>query len=91
MLFTLFKQQKLSIEFVKTIYIQLYCSLHLKGHCYGHPMEQGRTLYFALWFLLLSSFFFPSPNLSHRRLDVCHSYDHLLVILRYSWHWKQIN
>ena len=28
---------------------------------------------FALWFLLLlSSFFFSSPNLSRRRLDVCH-------------------
>ena len=29
---------------------------------------------FALWFLL--SFFFSSPNLSHRRLDVCHIYFH---------------
>jgi len=28
---------------------------------------------FALWFLLLSIFFFPSPNLSHCRLDVCHT------------------
>jgi len=27
---------------------------------------------FALWFLLLSSFFLSSPNLSRRRLDVCH-------------------
>jgi len=26
--------------------------------CYGRPMEQGRPLYFVLWFLLLSSFFF---------------------------------
>jgi len=28
---------------------------------------------FALWFLLLSSFFLSSPNLSRRRLDVCHT------------------
>jgi len=30
---------------------------------------------FALWFLLLSSLF-PSPNLSYRRLDVCHTSTH---------------
>jgi len=28
---------------------------------------------FALWFLSSSSFFFSSPNLSGRRLDVCHT------------------
>jgi len=36
-----------------------------------------RTLYFAavvtIFFLLLSSFFFPSPVLSGRRLDVSHT------------------
>ena len=31
---------------------------------------------FALWFLLLSFFFFSSPNLSRRRLDVCHTSTH---------------
>jgi len=35
---------------------------------------------FALWFLL--SFFFSSPNLSHRRLDVCHTCTHGLALVR---------
>ena len=30
---------------------------HLHCFCYGRPMEYGRPLYFALWFLLLSYFF----------------------------------
>jgi len=38
-----------------------------------------RTLYFALWFLF--SFFFSSPNLSRRRLDVCHTSTHGVVLV----------
>jgi len=34
---------------------------------------------FALWFLLLLSFFFSSPILRRRRLDVCHTSTHALV------------
>jgi len=38
---------------------------------------------FALW-LLLSSFFFNSPNLSRRRLDVCHTSTHGVALVRIS-------
>ena len=38
---------------------------------------------FALWFLLLSSFF-SSPNLSHRRLDVCRTSTHCVALVRIS-------
>jgi len=44
---------------------------------YGHPMEY----IFALWFLL-SIFFFSSPNLSRRRLDVCHTSTHGVALVR---------
>jgi len=50
---------------------------------YGRPMEQGRQLHFALWFL--SSFFhllFLSPNLSGRRLDVYHTLTHDVALVR---------
>jgi len=39
---------------------------------------------FALWFLLSSSFFFSSPNLSRRRLDVCHTCTHGVTLVRIS-------
>jgi len=48
-------------------------------------MKYGRPLYFALWFLsffLLSFFFFSSPNLSGRRLDVCHTSTHGVALVR---------
>ena len=35
---------------------------------------------FALWFLL--SFFFCSPNLSHHRLDVCHTSTHGVALVQ---------
>jgi len=35
---------------------------------------------FALWFLL--SFFLSSPNLSRRRLDVCHTSTHGVALVR---------
>ena len=38
---------------------------------------------FALWLLLLS-YFFSSPNLSRRRLDVCHTSTHGVVLVRIS-------
>jgi len=38
---------------------------------------------FMLWFVLLSSFFFfSSPNLSRRRLDVCHTSTHGVALVR---------
>jgi len=36
---------------------------------------------FALWFLL-AIFFFSSPNLSGRRLDVCHTSTHDVALVR---------
>ena len=42
------------------------------------------TIYiFMLWFVLLS-FFFSSPNLSRRRLDVCHTSTHGVAFVRIS-------
>jgi len=38
---------------------------------------------FAPW-LLLSFFFFSSPNLSRRRLDVCHTSTHGVALVRIS-------
>jgi len=37
---------------------------------------------FALWFLLLLSSFFSSPNLSRRRLDVCHTSTHDVALVQ---------
>ena len=38
---------------------------------------------FAVWFLLvLLSFIFSSPNLSRRRLDVCHTSTHGVALVR---------
>ena len=38
---------------------------------------------FALWFIL-SIFFFSSPNLSRRRLDVCHTSTHGVALVQIS-------
>jgi len=39
---------------------------------------------FVMWFLLLSSifFFFPSPNLSRRKLDIYHTSTHGVALVR---------
>jgi len=37
---------------------------------------------FALWFLSSSSFFFSSPNLSGRKLDVYHTSTHGVALVR---------
>ena len=37
---------------------------------------------FMLWFVLSFFFFFSSPNLSHRRLDVCHTSTHGVALVR---------
>jgi len=39
---------------------------------------------FILSFVLSSSFFFSSPNLSRRRLDVCHTSTHGVTLVRIS-------
>jgi len=37
---------------------------------------------FALWFLSIFFFFYSSPNLSGRRLDVCHTSTHGVALVR---------
>jgi len=41
-----------------------------------------RHYIFVLWFLLSSFFFFSSPNLSGRRLDVYHNSTHGVALVR---------
>ena len=48
---------------------------------YGRPVEQGRPLYFHA--VVSTSFsFFSSPNLSGRRLDICHTSTHDVALVR---------
>jgi len=51
---------------------------------FGHPVEQGRPLHFCP--VVSSSVFclsfFPSPNLSRRRLDICHTSTHGVALVR---------
>ena len=50
---------------------------------YGRPMLCNReTIYIFILFLLLSFFFFCSPNLSGRRLDVYHTLAHGVALVR---------
>ena len=52
-------------------------------HC--HPMYRAHHHNLFLWFLfLLSILFFSSPNLSHRRLDVCHTSTHGVALVQIS-------
>jgi len=49
------------------------------------PYAIGQTIYiFILSFVLSSSFFFSSPNLSCRRLDVCHTSTHGVTLVHIS-------
>ena len=53
--------------------------------CFMVALWNRETIYiFMLWFVLLlsSSFFFSSPNLSRRRLDVCHTSTHIVALVR---------
>ena len=43
--------------------------------------SRGGHYIFALWFLLLLLSFFSSPNLSRRRLDVCHTFTHGVALV----------
>jgi len=44
------------------------------------PYVIGQTIYIFMLFLL--SFFISSPNLSRRRLDVCHTSTHGVALVR---------
>jgi len=48
----------------------------VKDVVYGRPMEQGRQLYICPVVSSIYLSFFSSPNLSRRRLDVCHTSTH---------------
>jgi len=49
---------------------------------YGRPMEQGRPSYFHPVVSFFLSSFFSSPNLSRRRLDVCHTSTHGVALVQ---------
>ena len=57
------------------------CLLHFIA-CYGRPYVIVQTIIFlpSDFYLLLS--FFSSPNLSRRRLDVCHTSTHGVALVR---------
>jgi len=55
------------------------CQIH--SHCMVALWNRADHYTFMLLFVLLSSFF-SSPILSHRRLDVCHTSTHGVVLVR---------
>ena len=67
-------------------------SVHLIVMCFGIVLSAACVIFmvalwnradhyfFMLWFVLSS--FFTSPNLSRRRLDVCHSSTHGVALVR---------
>jgi len=63
--------------FVMATIIYLSCGL------LWSPYGIGQTIIFLPWLLLLSSFF-SSPNLSRRRLDVCHTSTHGVALVQIS-------
>ena len=68
----------LAVNNIATHSVSSFC-LH-----YDRPMEQGRPLYFCPVVSSSSFFFFPTPNLSRRRLDVCHTSTHGVALVRIS-------
>jgi len=73
------KQRLRSFSALTTSYLVLRkCGLY-----YGRPMDLGRPLYFCPA-VSSSSFFSSSPNLSRRRLDVCHTSTHGVAVVRLS-------
>jgi len=50
--------------------------------CYGRPMEYGRPLCFCPVVSVFVFLFYSSPNLSGRRLDVCHTSIHGVALVR---------
>jgi len=62
-------------------FISGYRELGLLAAC--GAVNYGRPYIFILSFVLLSIFFFfSSPNLSRRRLDVCHTSTHGVALVR---------
>jgi len=46
------------------------------------PDNRADHYIFMMWFVLLLSSFFSSPNLSRRRLDVCHTSTHGVALVQ---------
>jgi len=51
-------------------------------NCLWSPYVIGQTIIFLPGDFYLSVFFFSSPNLSGRRLDVCHTSTHGVALVR---------
>jgi len=81
------RDETIAMHFVKIYclpilrYVRETCSL-------WSPYVIGQTIiflpcdFFLLLLLLLLSFFLSSPNLSRRRLDVCHTSTHGVALVR---------
>jgi len=67
----------LTTNFRKQLHLQLHTGLFMVA-----LWNRADHYIFALWFLLLLSSFFSSPNLSRRRLDVCHTSTHGVALVR---------
>jgi len=50
--------------------------------CLWSPYVIGQTIYIFILSFVLLSFFLSSPNLSDRRLDVCHTSTHGVALVR---------
>ena len=59
-----------------------FLSNYRTGLCCDRPMYQGRILYVLSCGFFLFFFFFSSPNLSGRRLDVYHTSTHGVALVR---------
>ena len=71
---------------IRCTYTELFmhdCSSFNSSHIIMAALHSrcGHYIY-VLWFLLLSSSFFSSPNLSRCRLDLCHTCTHGVALLR---------
>jgi len=70
--------------------VDLFHKIRCSEHCLWSPYGIGQTIIFSccglffllLLLLLLLSFFLSSPNLSRRRLDVCHTSTHGVALVR---------
>ena len=72
---------KISAELVVACYTVSLPKLSFLFCFLWSPNGIGQTIIFLPWFLLS---FFSSPNLSRRRLDVCHTSTHGVALVRIS-------
>ena len=66
----------------------MYADVSVFTGAYGNqvilwsPYGIGQTMYIFMLLFVLLSFFYSSPNLSRRRLDVCHTSTHGVALVR---------